>query len=295
MGVGYYPAVRNRVRPTILVLSWLAASLPAWGWGCAGHQVIALIAAAHLQPEVAAQVARILAAAPPPGTPRQPCPASAAWPAMVRQANWADAARTSATAGFHFVNLPPAARRDPAALAAACDDRCLTAGMARFQQQLASSSLSARAAALRFLIHLTGDAFQPLHTADDRDRGGNCVRTRLPGRKRAASLHQDWDSLLLHGAMGRATPLAYARRLDRRFGARFRGEPTDAAVWVWSSHALAARAVYGPLHLASGCEEQPVSLSPGYVRDAQAVIAEQLDRAGWALANLLNQLLSNRS
>lgn len=287
--------MRNRLRPSILVLSWLAASLPAWGWGCAGHQVIALIAAAHLQPDVAARVARILAAAPPPGMPRQPCPSSAAWPLMAREANWADAARTSATAGFHFVNLPLAAARGPQALAAACDGGCLTTAMARFAPQLAVPQAAQRATALRFLIHLAGDAFQPLHTADDRDRGGNCVRTRLPGRKRAASLHEDWDSLLLRGAMGRATPRAYARRLDRRFGARFRGEPADAAFWVWSSHALAARAAYGPLHLAPGCEERPVSLSPGYVRDAQAVIAEQLDRAGWALANLLNQLLSTRS
>lgn len=284
----------NRLRPTILVLSWLAISLPAWGWGCAGHQVVALIAAAHLRPDVAARVARILAQAPPAAV-RHGCPASAAWPAMAREANWADAARTAATAGFHFVNLPLDARRGPAALAAACDGGCLTAAIARFELQLSSPQPAPRAAALRYLIHLVGDAFQPLHTADDRDRGGNCVRTRLPGRKRAANLHQDWDSLLLRGARGRATPSAYARRLDRRFGARFRGEPPEPAAWVWSSHALAARAAYGPLHLTPGCEERPVSLSPGYVHDAQAVIAEQLDRAGWALANLLNQVLSTRS
>ncbi|HET9784923.1 MAG TPA: S1/P1 nuclease, partial [Terriglobales bacterium] len=252
----------------MMVLVCCAAAAPAWGWGCAGHQVVALIAVAHLRPEVAAQVARILATAPP-GATRHPCPASSAWPAMARQANWADAARTAATAGFHFVNLPLDAGRGPAALAAACDGGCLTTAITRFAPQLAAPQAAQRATALRYLIHLTADAFQPLHTADDRDRGGNCVRTRLSGRKRAANLHQDWDSLLLRGAMGRATPLVYAQRLDRRFGARFRGEPTDPAAWVWSSHALAARTAYGPLHLQPGCEEQPVSLSPGYVRDAQ--------------------------
>jgi len=278
----------------LLILAWLAAASPAWGWGCAGHQVIALIAAAHLRPEVAEQVARILAEAPP-GAGRHTCPAAAGWPEMAREANWADAARTAGTAEFHFINLPLGARPGAAALAAACDGGCLTSATAQFEQQLRTGSAAQRAAGLRYLIHLTGDAFQPLHTADNRDRGGNCVRTRLPGRKRATSLHEDWDSVLLRRAMGRATPAVYAQRLDRGYGRRYRTEATDPAAWVWASHELAVRAAYGPLHLAPGCEEQPVVLSAAYVRDAQAVIAEQLDRAGWALANLLNQLLSTRS
>jgi len=51
-------------RTLLLVSASLLSYVPAFGWGCEGHQMIALIARAHLTPVASAQVDRLLAAVP---------------------------------------------------------------------------------------------------------------------------------------------------------------------------------------------------------------------------------------
>lgn len=271
----------------------LPASAPAWAWGCAGHEVIALLAAAHLRPEALAEARALLAVAVTP-KPDHPCRGSAALPPLARAANWADEVRTPATAGFHFLDLPLSARRGRADLAALCQSGCLSVALDQFLHQLYTPATppEQRAVALRYVIHLVGDAFQPLHVSDDADYGGNCVRTRLPGAPHASNLHADWDTRILAGMMGSASAEAYAQRLDRRFGRRYAAGSAAPRDWIWASHEVAMATALGPLHLSPGCHSRPLRLSPAYVRRARRAIATQLDRAGWRLAAVLNQLPS---
>ncbi|MGH9467950.1 MAG: S1/P1 nuclease [Terriglobales bacterium] len=288
--------MRGFLRQGVLLLAVLALGVsPAWGWGCAGHEVIALIAAAHLRPEVAAEV-RALLAVPTGEDVRHPCRAAAQLPAMARVAGWADAVRTPATASFHFVNLPLGARRGEINYASLCAGTCLSAALARFEAELQDRAAPTRerAVALRYVIHLVGDAFQPLHVSDDNDEGGNCVRTRLPGTRRRSNLHADWDSRMLARMMRQESPAIYARQLDRRLGRRYAQGSPAVLDWIWSSHVVAVRSAYEPLHLAPGCHARTVSLSRAYVRGADAVIRRQLDRAGWRLAEVLNRLFPAR-
>jgi hypothetical protein len=53
-----------------------------------------------------------------------------------------------------------------------------------------------RAEGLRFLIHFVCDIHQPLHAADNGDRGGNEVKFIL-GRRRRTNLHAIWDTALV--------------------------------------------------------------------------------------------------
>lgn len=275
----------------MLIVLLLAS--PAWAWGCRGHQIAALIAAAHLQPAVAVRVRQILAI---PVSPEahHPCRGSAALPPMARVAGWADAVRTPATESFHFVDLPLDARRGHVNYSAICQADCISAVLNHYLAQLRASRTSPpqRAVALRYVIHLVGDAFQPLHVSDNADRGGNCVRTRLPRARYRSDLHADWDSQILNQMMRSQGPLAYARQLDQRFGRRYAAGSLRPLDWIWSSHAVAVRAAYGPLHLAPGCHARTLRLHPAYVRGAKAAIAIQLDRAGWRLAAVLNQELA---
>ncbi|MGH9487167.1 MAG: S1/P1 nuclease [Terriglobales bacterium] len=287
--------MRLRAHCVLLSLALLAGlRAPAWAWGCKGHEVIALIAAAHLSPAAAARVRRILAVAPGGPRPRHPCRGAAALPAMARVAGWADAVRTPATEGFHFVDLPLDARRDRFNYARLCQSDCLSAALARFVAALQSSATPPRqrAVALRYVIHLVGDAFQPLHVSNDADRGGNCVRTRLPHQRYTSNLHADWDSRFLGAAVGTESVPAYARQLDRRFGRRYAQGSLRPLDWIWASHALAVHDAYAPLHLAPGCHWRPLRLSRAYERQSQQVVARQLDRAGWRLAALLNHILA---
>ena len=54
-----------------------------------------------------------------------------------------------------------------------------------------------RRLALQYLLHFVGDVHQPLHAADDHDRGGNRKIVRGPGI-RSHNLHHD----LGHGIRG---------------------------------------------------------------------------------------------
>lgn len=292
----YYPAVRRR-NPSLLltVTVFLLTCAPAWAWGCRGHQIVALIAAAHLQPAVGVRVRQILTIPVSPEA-RHPCRGAASLPPLARVAGWADAVRTRATEPFHFVDLPLDARRGHMNYAAICQTDCLSAALQRYLAQLRAPTTSPRqrAVALRYVIHLVGDAFQPLHVSDNGDRGGNCVRTRLPRARRRSDLHADWDSQILNRMVRSQSPLAYARQLDQRFGRRYAAGSLRPLDWIWSSHAVAVRTAYGPLHLAPGCHARTVRLRPAYVRGAETAIAVQLDRAGWRLAAVLNQELARR-
>jgi nuclease S1 len=263
---------------TAAALLFTALAARAWAWGCAGHQTIAYLAWAHMTPRAQAAVTRILAGDP---IARFGCrePAGAPW--IVRVADWADAVRTPETGPWHYVDLPLDATRGHGALAKACKNDCVATALEQFERT------PREPAALRYVIHLVADAHQPLHASDDGDEGGNCVRTVLPDGRRG-ELHLDWDTGMLTPLLRGGSPAEFARRLDKQFGRRYAGGSMSPADWLWQSHALAVQYAYGPLHLAHGCDRQPVRLSRAYVRQAQAVIERQLDRAGWRLARMLN-------
>src|SRR5207253_1938786 len=77
---------------------------------------------------------------------------------------------------YHFVNIPTTA---PDGYDAERDDpegKHLVARLERYTRVLADKTLpkGSRAEALQFVVHLIGDAHQPLHCAErDADKGGN--------------------------------------------------------------------------------------------------------------------------
>ena len=71
------------------------------------------------------------------------------------------------------------------------------------------------------LIHFVGDIHQPLHAADNHDRGGNAVRVVL--RNRRANLHEVWDVDVVR-TLGR-TPEEVAAQLEREI------TPSDHNEW----------------------------------------------------------------
>jgi hypothetical protein len=58
-----------------------------------------------------------------------------------------------------------------------------------------SRTVPERRQALQFLVHLVEDLYQPLHSRDNRDRGGNAVQVRF--FRRGTSLYHLWDTLIL--------------------------------------------------------------------------------------------------
>jgi hypothetical protein len=246
---------------------------------------------------------------------------------MADAATWADDERSvaRATEQWHYIDIPLAVPTgsvpeidamkwcptpldgSPGCVVTAIDyERSILGGQAR--------SAADRAAALRYLIHFIGDIAQPLHDVENHDRGGNCTSMIfLPARK-PQNLHSIWDSQLIAREleMTNANDAQYARKLDKSFGERWPqwGESGTAPLaWAWEGHKLAGVVAYGDLKPQISVEAataEPtdqdtcnaerdkvaalhIAIDDVYVSQAAPVIREQLARAGYRLAGLLNQ------
>lgn len=190
----------NAARPALLILSLLCSLLfaaPVAAWGPEGHRVIAELAAAQLQPQVRADLDRLLSLEP--------------GATLGSIASWADETRTDATMPWHYVNFPRGvcdyqpARDCPGG-------QCVVEAISRQQAVLAShADPRQRLTALKYLVHLVGDIHQPLHGSFGDDRGGNTYQLQADGSD--TNLHAWWDSGMIrrHG-LGSGALLAELRR-----------------------------------------------------------------------------------
>ncbi len=281
----------------------LMMSPRAHAWGDEGHEIVALIAQADLEPAVRARVQALLAG---------DRSALLADTSMASEALWADRYRDSdrhasrqryrQTHRWHFVDLelrsPDLTRACfgraplPAGVAAADGPArdCAVDKIEQFEAELRrpATSTQERRLALQFLLHLIGDLHQPLHAADDEDQGGNGKRVRAHGLA-AGSLHQYWDTQFVQ-ALGR-DPQAVADALRAHISAAERaawqrGGPADGAR---ESFQLAQAQAYGALPARSG--RARYELSEAYVEQSLALVRLQLQRAGVRLALVLNRSL----
>ena len=280
----------------------LLGSIPAWGFGDEGHEVIALIAAHDLEPGVLAKAEALLAGDASGLTPRD----------LAHEATWADRYRDSdrdgagvryrATRDWHFIDLelhgpdlirachgrPRIPPGSPASEGPAED--CIVDKIDEFQAELAAGATptAERRLALEFLLHLVGDLHQPLHASDDHDKGGNLERTRGPGL-RPGTLHHDWDTEFV-ARLG-ASPDEIAARLLARVTAadRLRWRSGTPEQWAFETFGIARAHAYGALPAPDARDHY--TLSAAYIEQATEVTAQQLEKAGVRLAWLLNQAL----
>jgi hypothetical protein len=180
------------------------------------------------------------------------------------------------------------ARRHPAPAARATASAPLTPlGPDEIRQALAwarrtlgepKRSAPERAVALSWLLHLVGDAHQPLHAValftprrfEFGDRGGNDIRARDQG-----SLHQLWDGLL-----GEDTSLGFVTAQARRWRqtpalqplAREARRSLDVETWLDEDCALARSSVYTPAVL-SAVQSAEAAASVAAAADAKPELA----------------------
>lgn len=162
-----------------------------------------------------------------------------------------------------------------------------------------------KAVALCWLLHLVGDAHQPLHAATwfskskfpDGDQGGNRIRVKGGG-----TLHSVWDgSVAPEPSMAVAARkpdwLTPARELRRRHSVAVR-LATSLVVedWIDESYALAVTAVYTAAVRAQLARtvtkgEGRVTLSAEYRQRAQLIGERRVVRAGERMARMLRSIL----
>jgi S1/P1 nuclease len=206
---------------------------------------------------------------------------------------------------WHYINWPfkPESERSDIFPAPPQSENILGA-FARHEHALRSASLERRAVAFAWLLHLVGDAHQPLHTIQlftreypQGDRGGNeiCVRT-APGAV-PLSLHMLWDGLIASSNGPRAV-INIAGELRKKFPASRSKElgSVDPKIWAQESYQAAKTVAYmnGSLRGTPKGERRDCSeianakiLPAGYVAKSKDVAERRIALAGYRLASLL--------
>jgi hypothetical protein len=307
-----------RFLPALLLAS--VACVNAFGWGCEGHQIVALIASQHLTTEARAAVYQLLKDHPiDPALSRfcQPTPADP----MADSATWADdSKRGEKTGTWHYLDIPRGVEH--ADLMKYCapvgdskdgKDRpgCLLTGLQYELEILKDRNRppAERATALRYVIHFIGDLHQPLHTTTNDDQGGNCTSVTLFEDPKRANLHGVWDyGVIAHYLkQNNQTPQQMAAQLDQRYqskGQKWLHDRIDFGAWIWEGHHLAEKVTYdklrpklpfAPAENGPGCAAErekttalKIDIDAKYATTAMPVIEQQLAKAGYRLADVLN-------
>ncbi len=138
-----------------------------------------------------------------------------------------------------------------------------------------------KAVALKFIIHLVGDAHQPMHVGLKEDLGGNKVDVTWFGEK--TNLHYLWDEDMIDYSHLSYTELA-----------RFAGEPASdelkelysASVvdWINETHEC-TKLIYDNLG--------DQNYGYAYYYQFSPVFTKQIQRAGFRLGHFLNQLMKD--
>lgn len=249
---------------------------PARAWGAEGHKVVALIAMTELTPSAKRQIQQILG-----GDLTDSMEDASVWADQIRRYR-------RETAPWHYVDIEITsqgynAQRD-------CHEgNCVVAQIGKDIRVLGdrNSPAALRVEALKFLIHFVGDVHQPLHCADNHDRGGNEIHV-VAGR-RHANLHEIWDADVVR-ALGRQ-PEAVSSHLAANIteSEKRRWARGSAIDWANESFGIAKSEIYGRNRISGTMTE--VSLPQGYARSEDQIAAVQLQKAGVRLAILLNRIL----
>jgi nuclease S1 len=248
----------------------------ALAWGDKGHKTVAAIAYSLLTDDVREQVDNLL------GGRDQ----------FINAAVWADKVRLNRpdTAKWHFVDIPFSSNGSYDPGRDCQNNDCAVARIVEFSGKLKDKQLlkAVRVEALKWVIHFVGDLHQPLHAADDNDRGGNEVWVRI--NNKTNKLHSWWDTGLLDPlgddpetiAEGLASDIT-----DQELRDWSKGTPQ---AWAEESFKVARDFIYAHSRGVNS-KQTPIVLPANYAEEATPIISERISRAGVRLAWLLNQAL----
>jgi nuclease S1 len=284
----------------LLGLLLIAASFPplVWAWGGQGHRTVGAIADRLLTPPARAAVARLLAG----DLDKFGRPSGRT--SLEAVSVWADEITHTPAAQprWHYDDAPVCGGE---ALARYCPDgQCNSAQLGRLIAVLREGrgTLRERNEALKWVVHLLGDLHQPLHAADNADRGGNEVPVVLAGvRTRGReNLHRAWDvdlvRLALHARGGQRPPRDVAELAQEAASLVKDAGQGSPGGWALESNNLARNVAYhyGEFACTRG-PAAPVLLDAAYQQEAAEIVRERLLLAGARLAGVLNQVFEGAS
>lgn len=262
----------NKFLKNSIIIVALASFNFGYSWGTTGHRVIAEIAQNHLSKKSKRNLKKII------GDQK-----------LAYWANWPDNIKSDTTGvwkpseRWHYVNLDPQGNikqfSDSLKLA---ESPNIYTQIKVLSDQIKDKKTSPqdREIALRFLIHLVGDAAQPLHVGRFGDLGGNRIKLNYFGAP--TNLHSLWDSKMVD--FEKYSYTEYARILDVKSKEEVKtiqlGTLED---WFYDSQKAANR-IY-----ANSKPDSNYSFDYNY--KFQPLVERQLLYGGLRLAKILNEVL----
>jgi hypothetical protein len=295
----------------IAILFGIVVLCPAdwlFAWADEGHKIIGVIAYARLTPMVKTKVDALLAADKDDLTAAD----------FVSRTTWADKYRESdrqttkiryeATRKWHFADIDiqtgdidaacahhPKLPRGTLATAGPAND-CVIDKIEQFIVELRNPFIAKaeKILALKFLLHLMGDLHQPLHAANNKDRGGNDIAVFLADDIPSTNLHLYWDNQIVE-RLG-SDPRFIGASLNRKIStgttdAWSKGTPIT---WAKESFRRAKTVVYNFAGLQEFVDDRGargVRIDETYENSALITARQQLSKAGIRLAAVLNNTI----
>jgi hypothetical protein len=238
-------------------------------WGFKGHRAVATIAEKHLTPHTAEAARAYLDGQ-----------------SLAEVSTWADEHRSSETAPWHFLNLPLGLDHAQFVAFVKASDANVYTAILKAEAQLKDPALSAdqKKLALTYLIHLVGDAHQPMHISRKEDKGGNTIQLRFEDK--GTNLHSLWDSKLIDHEGLSETDIV--KNYDTATPAEVKQwQSDDPMEWIWESYQLSS-GLYAEVKPGQAIDE-------AYYQKYIPVVCKRIDQAGIRLAGELNRLLGNAS
>jgi len=257
------------MKKIISFVALMGGALCLISWGFKGHRAIAAIAQRHLTANTAYVVSAYLKGE-----------------SMADVSTWADENRDRTTAPWHFSNLPLGLNHEQFVKAVAESDGNVYTAILKAEAQLKDKSLNfeQKNEALKYLIHLVGDAHQPMHISRKEDKGGNTIQLRFDDK--GTNLHSLWDSKLIdHEGLSQED---IAKNYDTATPAEIKQWQSDSPMeWIWESYQISSR-IYAGVKPGQTVDE-------AYYKKYIPVIHGRIDRAGIRLAGELNRLFNNET
>ena len=261
------------------IQSWSAA----YGWGDEGHRITGYIADELLTATARAELRKI-------GDDD-----------LAQIATWLDDQRDAleqryrGSSRWHYENRP-ACGSSSGGSSTCPRGQCITRQIERSLAVLddRQAGRAQRVEALRILVHLLGDLHQPLHLADNGDRGGNDTYVLLPNDGRPRRLHEAWDTRFLRMNLRRRDEQAYAHSLlTAHRSERTAWKNGDIAAWAMESYTIGTRHAYDllPGFACGRHDSAPIRLPSSYIEQAREDVDVQLVKAGVRIAEILNRAL----
>lgn len=263
--------MKNPVKSSVIILALLSFNF-AYCWGTTGHRVIAEIAENHLSNKAKRNLKKMI------GNEK-----------LAYWANWPDFIKADTTGvwkhtdQWHYVNVDP--------------QNNLQSFIEKLKEQKAPNIYTQinilseqikdkktpekdREIALRFLIHLMGDAAQPLHVGRAEDLGGNKIKLKFFGDN--TNLHSLWDSKLVD--FQKYSYTEFANILDVKSKEEIaKIQSGTLEDWLYDSH-LSANRIY-----ANSVADANYAYDYNY--KFTSLLEQQLLNGGLRLAKVLNEIL----